>query len=108
MQPIVPAGKTRSTKSVEGGYCPDTRRREKLQEKEAQYEALEETFRCHGYNGTTQPVFVWRGGGEGGAYTGFIQACICVHGVHACFGSCSLDTFMVPEDESYRASVEWI
>ncbi len=48
------------------------------------------------------------GGGEGGAYTGFIQACICVHGVHACFGSCSLDTFMVPEDESYRASVEWI
>jgi len=51
---------------VEGGYCPDTRRREKLQEKEAQYEALEETFRCHGYNGTTQPVFVWRGGGKEG------------------------------------------
>ncbi len=61
---MVPAGKTRSIKIVEGGYCPDTRRREKLQEKEAQYEALEEAFRCHGYNGTTQPPFVWRGGKE--------------------------------------------
>lgn len=27
------------------------------------------------------------------------------HGVHACFGSCSLDALLAPEDKTYRAFV---
>ena len=53
---------------------------------------IQEAFIYHGYNVTTLPFF-WVGGG--GDYRGTIYACISVHGVHACFGSCSLDAFLV-------------
>ena len=42
LTPPMPNGNQRNTKIVEGGYCPDTRYEEKLQEKGAQHKALEE------------------------------------------------------------------
>ena len=43
--PVMPNGNSRSVKIVEGGYCSDTRYEEKLQEKGAQHEALEEALK---------------------------------------------------------------
>ena len=52
---VMPNGNPRSIKIVEGGYCSDTRYDEKLQEKGAQHEALEEALKEYGYNVTTLP-----------------------------------------------------
>jgi len=50
----MPKGIPRSIKIVEGGYCPDARYEEKLQEKEAQHVAWED----YGYNVTTLPIII--------------------------------------------------
>ena len=52
----MPNGNPRSIKIVEGGYCPDTRYEENLQEKEAQHKALEGAFKDYGYNVITLPI----------------------------------------------------
>ena len=45
LTPMMPNGNSRSIKIVEGGYCSDTRYEEKLQEKEAQHQALKEALK---------------------------------------------------------------
>ena len=44
LTPVMPSGNPRSIKIVEGGYCPDTRYEEKLQERGAQHKASEEAL----------------------------------------------------------------
>jgi len=53
LTPVMPNGNPRSIKIVEGGYCPDTRYEEKLQEQAAQHKALEEALKDYGYNVNT-------------------------------------------------------
>ncbi len=45
----MPYGKARHIWIVEGGYCSDTRYEEKLKEKEAQHQALQEALEDYGY-----------------------------------------------------------
>ncbi|DBB01058.1 TPA: hypothetical protein ACH3X1_000958 [Trebouxia sp. C0004] len=52
LTPMMPNGNPRSMKIVEGGYCADTEYEEKLQEKGAQHEALEEALKDYGHNVT--------------------------------------------------------
>ena len=56
LTPVMPNGSPRSIKIGEGGYCPDTRYEENLQEKEAQHKALEGAFKDYGYNVITLPI----------------------------------------------------
>ena len=49
---------------MEGGYCPDTRYEEKLQEKGAQHKALEEALKDHGYNVSTMPIIIGQSGSQ--------------------------------------------
>ena len=49
---------------MEGGYCPDTRYEEKLQEKEAQHEALEAALKDYGYNVTTLTIIIGQSGSQ--------------------------------------------
>ena len=49
---------------MEGGYCPDTRYEEKLQEKEAQHKALEGALKDYGYNVTTLPIIIEQSGSQ--------------------------------------------
>ena len=53
--PMMLNGNARSTKIVEGGYCPATRYEEKLQEQEAQHAALQAALKDYGYN-ITLPI----------------------------------------------------
>jgi len=62
LTPVMPNGNPRSMKIVEGGYCPDTRYEEKLQDKRAQHKALEEALKDYGYNVTTLPIIVGQSG----------------------------------------------
>ncbi len=55
-------GNPRRIQIVEGGYCPDTRYEEKLQEKEAQHAALEAALRDYGHNVTTLPIIIGQSG----------------------------------------------
>ena len=64
LSPMMPDGNARSIKIVEGGYCPDTRYEEKLQEKEAQHEALEAALKDYGYNVTTLPIIIGQSGSQ--------------------------------------------
>ena len=64
LTPVMPDGNPRSMKIVEGGYWPDTRHEEKLQEKEAQPEALERTLKDFGYNVTTLPMIIGQSGSK--------------------------------------------
>jgi len=64
LTPVMPNGNPRSIKIVEGGYCPGTRYQEKLQEKEAQHEALEGALKDYGYNVTTLPIIVGQSGSQ--------------------------------------------
>ena len=64
LTPAMPTGNPRSIKIVEGGYCPDTRYGEKLQEKEARHEALEEAFKDYKYKVTTLPVIIGQSGSQ--------------------------------------------
>ncbi len=58
--PVMPNGNPRSIKIVEGGYCPDTRHQEKLQESEALSGALKD----YGYNVTTLPIITGQSGSQ--------------------------------------------
>ena len=58
LTPVMPNGNPRSIKIVEGGYCPDTRCEEQLQEKGAQHKALEEALKDYSYNVTTLPIII--------------------------------------------------
>ena len=60
----MPNGNPRSINAVEGGYCPDTIYKEKLQEKGAQHKALEEALRDYGDNVTTPPVIIGQSGSQ--------------------------------------------
>jgi len=62
LTPVMPNGNPRSIKIVEGGYCPDTRYEEKLQEKGAPHKALEEALKDYGYNVTTLPIIIGQSG----------------------------------------------
>ncbi len=62
LTPVMPKGSPRSIKTVEGGYCPDTRYEEKPQEKEAQHEALMGALKDYGYNVTTLPILIGQSG----------------------------------------------
>jgi len=62
--PVMPNGNPRSIMIVEGGYCPDTRYQEKLQEKEAQREALSGALKDYGYNVTTLPIITGQSGSQ--------------------------------------------
>ena len=64
LTPAMPNGNPRSIKIVEGGYCPDTRYEEKLQEKEAQHKALEGALKDYGYNVTTLPIIIGQSGSQ--------------------------------------------
>jgi len=64
LTPVMPNGNPRSIKIVEGGYCPDTRYEEKLQEKEAQHKALKEALKDYGYNVTTLPIIIGQSGSQ--------------------------------------------
>ena len=68
LTPLTPTGNSRSIKIVEGGYCPDTRYEEKLQEKGAQHKALqlqlEEALKDYGYNVTTLPRIIGQSGSQ--------------------------------------------
>ena len=50
LTPVMPTGNPSSIKIVEGGYCSDTGYEAKLQEKEAQHEALEKAVKDYGYS----------------------------------------------------------
>ena len=56
--PMMHDGNTSSIKIVEGGYRPDARYEEKLQEKEAQREALKAAVKDYGYNDATLPIII--------------------------------------------------
>ncbi len=62
LTPMMPNGNPRSIKIVEGGYCPDTRYEEKLQEKGAQHKALEEALKDYGYKINTLPIIMGQSG----------------------------------------------
>jgi len=49
---------------VQGGYCPDTRYEEKLQEKGAQHNALEEALQDYVYNVTSLPIIIGQSGSQ--------------------------------------------
>ena len=54
----MPNGSARRIWIVEGGYCSDTRYTDKLQEKEAQHQALQAALQEYGYNVTTLPIIL--------------------------------------------------
>ncbi len=62
LTPVMPNGNPRSIQIVEGGYCPDTRYEEKLQENKAQHKALEEALKDYGCNVTTLPIILGQSG----------------------------------------------
>ena len=64
LPPMMPDGNARSIKTVEGGYCPDTRYEEKLQGKEAQHEALEAAPKDYGYIVTPLPMIIGQSGSQ--------------------------------------------
>ncbi len=63
LTPVMPNGNPRSITIVEGG-CPDTRYEAKLQEKEAQHEAMEGAFKDYKHNVTTPPILVGQSGSQ--------------------------------------------
>ena len=64
LTPMMPNGNQRNIKIVEGGYCPDTRYEEKLQDKGAQHRALEEALKDYGYNLITLPIIIGQSGSQ--------------------------------------------
>ena len=61
---VTPNWNPRSIKIVQGGYCPDTRYEEKLQEKGAQHNALEEALQDYVYNVTSLPIIIGQSGSQ--------------------------------------------
>ena len=58
LTPYMPDGKARRIWIVEGGYCSDTRYEEKLKEKEAQHQALQQALEDYGYKVAVLPVIL--------------------------------------------------
>ena len=54
----MPNGTARRIWIVEGGYCSDTRYQEKLKDKEAQHQALQEALEDYGYKVAVLPVIL--------------------------------------------------